>query len=79
MEPIKIPILWNTENSAMLEEMGINTNEYIINQVYFYNIDAVAEVTYHEGPNSLIYSSGVCFESTLTVKEVLDLINKKGA
>lgn len=38
---LELPIVWNTEQSKALEELGIDTDDYTLRKVTFFNIDAI--------------------------------------
>lgn len=73
---IQLPIFYNTDETAHLEDLGIDTklSDCDVKQIYFINIDAVS--TYEECMKEYakIHCNGTTFISTLTVDEVVLLI-----
>lgn len=56
-EPITLPILWHTDESIQLNELGIDSKDTTIKKVTFYSIDHIYPYN-HEGLDYTKVSSG---------------------
>ena len=78
MKPLKIPCLYHTDLSDEKKELGLKLYIEDLQEraVHFFTIDAIGSGKWksergEEVPVSLIYSNSDCFESLLSVGEVL--------
>ena len=75
---VMLPILFHTEESANLEQLGIfNSDNMEFRDIRFYVINVVAPaIDADYGIQSLVYSGEHSFECALTMKEVEELIEE---
>lgn len=60
-DSLTLPVLWNTESSMELQNLGIETDEHIIKKITFYSIDHVYEYEYKGNTYTKVCSGGVEF------------------
>jgi hypothetical protein len=80
MKGIDIPIFFETEESQVLRDVGIETSlsKSEIRTIRFYNIDAITpEVDDSNGKCTMIYSSGYRFISPENIKTITDKIENR--
>jgi hypothetical protein len=74
---IILPILYNTEESAALADLGIKSNQLEFRDMRFYTVLAVAPATGNDyGVQSLIYIGDIHFECQYHPDTVDDLIQR---
>jgi hypothetical protein len=71
MKPIKIPVYYHTDASIELERLGVDSDDFVLRDFYFYQINAVNE---RNDGDTNINSGGEIYTTPMRVQEVLKLI-----
>jgi ABC-type Zn uptake system ZnuABC Zn-binding protein ZnuA len=76
---IKLPILFNTDSTQSLQNADVDFDLRLceVRNITFYEINAVTQYFENEIEYSQIYANGMSFYSTLTIKEVENIIENQ--
>jgi hypothetical protein len=72
---IELPIVFHTENSKALDDLGIESDDHQIQTGYFYHIDCVLPRT-DEPHRTSVYSGGEIYLCELPIDETLKIIDE---
>ncbi len=74
-KPVELPIVFHTEESMVLGDLGVESENHQIKTGYFFHIDCVLPRIDYPNRTS-VYSGGEMYMCDLTIDETLRLINE---
>jgi hypothetical protein len=79
MQPISLPILHHSDNTATFKEMGIDysLDECELRNMVFYHINAISPYFDNEKEYTNIHTNGSEYICPLTIKEVKNIIKNE--